>query len=69
MNALDAHNLAGSTVNRIFSIHRSNDQKTGQYLELIEHKQDVSKQTTVNEAIDDLRVGNYVKGTIINMMA
>jgi len=69
MNALEAHNQAAANVNGIYNIHRSNDVKTMQHLEMVEDKQDSSKQITISEAIEDIAVGNYVKGTVIDMMA
>lgn len=69
MNSLEMHNQVSANVNRIFSTHRSNDVKTVQHLDMVERKQDKSKQININEAIDNLRVGNYVKGTVIDMLA
>jgi len=68
MNALDAHNLAGATVNRIHRAHRANNVNSAKLLDVVEHKQDVSKQKTVSKAIEDMNVGSYVKGAIIDMM-
>lgn len=68
MNSLETYNQVSANMKRIYHTHRSNDVKTMQHLDMVEKKQDVSKQINIDEAIDNLKVGNYVKGTIINML-
>lgn len=69
MNSLEVHNQVNKNMVSIYRIHRSNDVKTMRHLDMVENHQDVAKQTTIREAIDDLKVGNHVKGTIIDMLA
>ena len=69
MNSLETHNQVSANINRIYRTHRSNDVKTMQHLDMVERKQDVSKQINIDEAIEDLRIGNYVKGSIIDFMS
>ena len=69
MNSLEAHNQITSNMTNIYRTHRSNDRKTMQHLDMVERKQDVHKQKSIHEAIEDIRLGNYLKGTVIDMLA
>lgn len=69
MSPLETHNQVQANMANIYRTHRSNDNKTVQHLDMVERKQDIIKQKNIDVAIDDLKLGNYVKGTIINMLA